>query len=330
MVGRSTLDSVAELAGVSRQTVSNVINSPEIVAAETATRVRAAIDQLGYRPHRAARQLRTRRSQVLGLRVEESNRIGILDQFLHALTDAATALDHRIMLYTAADDDQEIAAIDELVDRWDIDGFILTGTHPGDRRTGHLAGIGVPCVTFGRPWDPSRDHPWVDVDGAAGTRAATEHLIAAGHSSIAFLGWPEGPGVGDDRLSGWRAALADAGLPIGPIARCRNDLTEGRLAAAEVLDGPGAAPTALVCVSDALALGALAELGARGLRPGGDVAVVGFDDTDAAEVVGLTTLAQPLPEVAEQCIRLLTDRIAGRPVGPAPLLVPRLVVRTSG
>lgn len=330
--GRSTLDSVADRAGVSRQTVSNVINTPGIVAADTAARVKAAITELRYRPHRAARQLRTRRSQVLGLRVEQSNGIGVFDRFLHALTDAATTRDHRLMLYTAADDAEETAAFDELVDRWDIDGFILTGTHPADPRSVHLAAMGVPCVSFGRPWDPAAHHPWVDVDGAAGTSAATQHLIDTGHRRIAFIGWPEGSGVGDDRLAGWRSALRAAGLTADRIARCHNDLTEGRLAAAAVLDGTaGDAPTALVCVSDALALGALAELGARGLRVGTDVAVIGFDDTDVAEVIGLTTLAQPLTAAAERCLSLLLDQVDGiTDPDPVPLLVPRLVLRGSG
>ncbi len=329
---RSTLDSVADRAGVSRQTVSNVINTPAIVAADTAARVREAITELRYRPHRAARQLRTRRSQVLGLRVEQSNGIGVFDRFLHALTDAATTRDHRLMLYTATDDAQETAAFDELVDRWDIDGFILTGTHQGDPRWAHLAAIGVPCVSFGRSWDPAAAHPWVDVDGAAGTGAATNHLIESGHRRIAFIGWPEGSGVGDDRLAGWRSALTAVGLSADRIARCHNDLTEGRLAVAAVLDGaPGDAPTALVCVSDALALGALAELGARGLRVGVDVAVIGFDDSDVAEVIGLTTLAQPLTTAAERCVQLLLDQLNGiADPDPVPLLAPRLVLRGSG
>jgi DNA-binding LacI/PurR family transcriptional regulator len=330
---RATLDSVAARAGVSRQTVSNVLNSPDLVRSDTADRVRAAISELGYRPHRAAQQLRTRRSRLLGLRVERTPGAGVFDRFLHALTDAATAFDHRLMLYTAVDDDSEINAYTELVDRWDLDGFVLTSTHPGDRRTAHLAEIGIPCVTFGRPWDSSDHHPWVDVDGAAGTRSATEHLVAAGHTAIGFLGWPEGSAVGDDRLAGWRSTLLAAGIPDSEPVRCRNDIAEGRQAAAAVLDRPGGPPSALVCVSDVLALGALAELSARGLRPGADVAVVGFDDTDIASVVGLSSVAQPLREVAETCTRLLMDRLSPKgsdpPTTDQVLLAPHLVVRGS-
>jgi DNA-binding LacI/PurR family transcriptional regulator len=328
--GRATLGSVAARAGVSPQTVSNVLNAPHLVRPATAERVRAAVRELGYRPHRAARQLRTHRSQVLGLRVEATPGDGIFDRFLHALTDAAAERDYRVMLYTARGDDAEIAAYSELYDRWDLDGFVLTSTHPGDRRTSHLSQRGIPCVTFGRPWDSSDHHPWVDVDGAAGTRAATEHLLAHGHRRVGFLGWPEGPGVGDDRHSGWASALRAGGVPVGPVARCLNDLTEGRAAASSLLDDGDL--TALVCVSDVLALAAMAEIAARGRQVGRDVAVVGFDDTDVAQLAGLSSVNQPLIHVAAACIRLITG-LLDSPSSPDPpervLLTPNLVVRAS-
>ncbi|MBN9608669.1 MAG: hypothetical protein BGO26_11310 [Actinobacteria bacterium 69-20] len=328
--GRATLSSVAARAGVSPQTVSNVLNSPQLVRSDTAARVQAAVRELGYRPHRAARQLRTRRSQVLALRVEASPGDGVFDRFLHALTDAATDRDYRIMLYTAQDDEAEIAAYSELADRWDVDGFVLTSTHPGDQRTSHLAERGIPCVTFGRPWDGSGHHPWVDVDGAAGTRAATDHLVAAGHRQIGFLGWPAGPGVGDDRQAGWESAMTAAGLAPDRLARSSNDLTQGRAAAAELLNDPTI--TALVCVSDVLALAAMAEIAAHGRKVGQDVAVVGFDDTDLAQVAGLSSVNQPLAEVASACIRLITTILDSSADGRPPervLLTPSLVVRAS-
>lgn len=327
---RPTLGAVAARAGVSSQTVSNVLNSPHLVRSATAERVRTAVEDLGYRPHRAAQQLRTRRSRVLGLRVEPTPANGIFDRFLHALTDAAAERDYRVMLYTATTDAQEIAAYDDLLDRWDLDGFVLTSTHPADRRTSHLAARGVPCVTFGRPWDSSDHHPWVDVDGAAGTAAATEHLLAQGHTGIGFLGWPAGPGVGDDRLAGWMRALTAAGLPPGPIGRSHNDVDEGRATAGSLLDDPDI--TAVVCASDVLALAVLAELFRRGRRPGTDVAVVGFDDTAGAQLAGLSSVSQPLGRVARDCIRLITD-LLDLPDGSAGndqiLLCPELVVRST-
>ncbi len=326
---RATLGSVAALAGVSKQTVSNVINSPRIVRDETARRVTAAIAELGYRPHRAASQLRTRRSRVLGLRVQNRFTDAVFDRFLHALTDAAGALDYRIMLYTAPDDDAEIRAYGELLDRWDLDGFVLTGTHPGDERTSYLSQAGVPCVTFGRPWDDSGHHPWVDVDGASGTRMATQHLISQGHRRIGFLGWPDSSGVGGDRLAGWAGQVKAAGLPVLLPSRAVNDAVHGRAAAAELLDRTD--PTAIICASDVLALGAMAEISARGMKVGEQIAVIGFDDTDISEVGGLSSLAQPLVEVASHSARLIAALIEKPSADPPEhvLLLPTLVIRGS-
>jgi DNA-binding LacI/PurR family transcriptional regulator len=327
---RPTLGAVAAKAGVSPQTVSNVLNSPHLVRSDTAERVMLAVRDLGYRPHRAAQQLRTKRSRVLGLRVETTPANGIFDRFLHALTDAAAERDYRVMLYTAASDEEEIAAYDDLLERRDLDGFVLTSSHPNDRRTTHLASMRVPCVTFGRPWDSSEHHPWVDVDGAAGTEAATAHLIEQGHRRIGFLGWPPGPGVGDDRLSGWSRALRTARLPDGPIARSHNDLEEGRAAAGSLLDEPEL--TAVVCASDVLGLAVLAELVPRGLSAGTEVGVVGFDDTGLAALAGLSSVRQPLVDVAQTCIRLVTDLLddpANAISNDQVLLSPQLVVRTT-
>jgi DNA-binding LacI/PurR family transcriptional regulator len=325
---RATLRSVAALAGVSKQTVSNVINSPQIVRPDTADRVNAAIAQLRYRPHRAAAQLRTRRSHILGLRTPHRPTDPTFDRFLHGLASAAGAQDYRVMLYAANDDQAEIGAYDELIGRWDIDGFILIGTHQDDERTSYLSEAGIPYVTFGRPWDDTGHHPWVDVDGAAGTRAATEHLISRGHRRIGFLGWQNRSGGGSDRLAGWAEALAVAGLPTLEPPETANDPRQGRVAAAQLLDRTH--PTAIVCASDVLALAASSEIAARGLTVGNQIAVTGFDDTDASQVSGLTSLAPPLVEVAAHCARLIAGLLdtPGRPPEHV-LLPPALMLRAS-
>ncbi|MFI6032176.1 LacI family DNA-binding transcriptional regulator [Amycolatopsis magusensis] len=326
MGGRATLNSVAAAANVSRQTVSNVLNSPELVSQETRERVQAAIDQLGYRPHTAARQLRTARSQIIGLRLKPA-RGGVLDQFLHSLTAAAERHDHRIMLFAANDDEEETHAYADLIASVGVDAFVLTGTHHGDLRTRWLLDRGLPFVTFGRPWGAEDDHPWVDVDGATGTRMATDHLVHHGHRRIAFVGWPEGSEIGDDRRAGWAAGLAAAGIDARPQVSVFDGVAGGRAAAAELLDGP--APTAFVCASDSLAFGVVAELRERGLRPGADTSVIGFDDTPTAEVLGLSSVAQPITEVAAECVRHLRAVLSQEPKPTAVLLTPRLMLRST-
>lgn len=332
---RPSIETVAERAGVSRQTVSNVLNSPQLVRPETMARVLAAIEETGYRPHRAARTLRTRRSQLIAARMHApSDGIGgaLLDAFLHALTSHAAQRDYRILLYTAEDDTQEIAAYDELLRDHDLDAFVLTGTHRDDVRTDWLARHDTPFVTFGRPWGAEAAHGWVDVDGASGVYDATRHLIRRGHRRIGFVGWPEGSGVGDDRRSGYLAACTEERLDISALNRSVvDDLGAGRAAGAELLN-LASPPTAFVCVSDSIALGVWTEITARGLTPGREVAVIGFDDTPTASVIGLSSVAQPVGEIAAASFDLLAEALDGAPGAACAkqlLLPPSLVVRAS-
>jgi DNA-binding LacI/PurR family transcriptional regulator len=336
-MARPTLDDVATRAGVSRQTVSNVLNAPHVVRPETRGRVEVVIAELGYRPNQAARTLKTRRSRLLGARIE-SPRDGINgvvhNRFLHALTSQAQAQGYRVMLFSAARDEEEIEQYAHLLEDQDLDAFVLIGTHVGDARTAWLAEREVPFVTFGRPWGSlAAHHSWVDVDGSAGTRAATEHLIEIGHRRIAFLGWHQDAGVGDDRRAGWWQACHAAGLPTdGLDLNLLEGVDQGQSATSTLLERADP-PTALVCVSDSIALGAWTELARRGLRPGQDVAIVGFDDSPTAEVIGLSSAAQPLDQVATTCLSLLHTVLdatapAAGPPGPV-LLEPRLMVRAS-
>lgn len=323
----ATVADVARAAGVSRQTVSNVLNRPEVVRPSTRSRVQAAVQELGYRPHASARRLRTRQSSTLGVRLEPVHGISgaVLDRFLHALVDSADERGMRILLFTAEDVDDELAHIERLVEGSDVDGFVLTSTFHGDPRPAWLGTRGVPFVMFGRPWGlPDVDaapHPWVDVDGRAGLHDATTHLLALGHRRIGFLGWPSHSGQGDERRRGWQGAMP----PDEPLdaldLTCEDDVAAARRTVTGALDG-GARFDALVCASDTLALGARFALGAS-------VPVVGYDDTPVAEALGISSVEQPLVEVASAAVELLMG--SGRSVLPAStghrLLAPRVVWR---
>ncbi|GAB1820582.1 LacI family DNA-binding transcriptional regulator [Herbidospora sp. RD11066] len=343
MADKVTIADVARAAGVSRQTVSNALNTPEVVREETRLRVLGVVEELGYRVNLAARQMRTGRSRLIAARIDpEQDGINgsVGDRFLHGLTETAAAEGYRVLLYTAHGDDGEIAAFDDLLGAHEPDAFVLMATHHGDRRTSWLTGRGVPFVTFGRPWsDPmGAGHPWVDVDGAAGTDAATRHLLSRGHRRIGFLGWPSGSGVGDDRREGWRRALAEVGLgTAGLYTETEDDVAPGEHAARRLLDDDPEI-TALVCASDSLALGALHVARAPGPawhaggHPHRPVAVVGFDDTPVAKAIGLTSVRQPIGEVASSCLRQLAHQLDGGAGAPPEylLLPPSLVVRASG
>jgi len=331
-----TLEAVARHARVSRQTISNALNAPHRLAPDTLARAKQAIDSLGYRPNQAARSLRTSSSQLIGFRIEPT-RDGIngavLDRFLHALCEAADRHGYNVLLFTAADDAKEIEGYDDLLRRRAVDGFALAGTHPGDARTAWLAERGLPFITFGRPWGERRaSHAWVDVDGAAGTAAAVDHLVKQGHRRIAFLGWPAGSGVGDDRHSGWLRAVRAHQLPTrGLAARGEDGVTTGHALATRLFQ-QSSPPTGLVCASDSLALGAMGAVTDRGLAAGEDVGVVGFDDTPVAVAVspGLSSVRQPVEQAAVTLVELLAERLADATVAPAEkLIAPDLIVRPS-
>jgi len=337
VAGLPTVLDVGRVAGVSRQTVSNVLNSPDIVKAETRARVEAAISELGYRPHASARRLRTRKSSTIGIRLDPmSNGISgsVHDHFLHSLTEQADALGLRVMLFTATDPNDEIRQISRLHDGSDVDAFVLTSTMFGDPRTDWLIAHEIPFVTFGRPWgiddinDPS--HRWVDVDGKAGLRLATAQLIADGARRVAYLGWPSHSGTGDDRRAGWREAMLAGGVAesaLDALALSVNDgVSEGREAIRELIER-GIAFDAVVCASDSLGLGAL-------LMVGEGVPVIGYDNTPVADAVGLSSVEQPLDEVARGVLELIADADADNPVARAAipdsrhrLVQPRLVLR---
>lgn len=330
-----TVESVAAVAGVSRQTVSNVINTPERVSPPTRARVLAAIDELNYRPNRMARSLRTRASRLLGYCVQPTAIDALnpmVHRFIHAITEASASRGFHVLLFTAPAGADGLDQYVELLAQQAVDGFVLSDTQVGDPRPAWLAERGVPFVAFGRTYGEEHG-PWVDVDGAAGIARAVEHVYALGHRTIAFVGWPEASGVGDDRLAGYHAACRRLG--VSPrVVRGAGMADAGRALAGRLLDDPEP-PTALVCVSDFFAHGALSALLVRGLRPGRDVAVTGFDDLPWAAMPGfdLTSLSQPIEEIGQAVVEMLVTRLTGHdePSGPPShqLLEPTLTVRSS-
>ncbi|HJP72062.1 MAG TPA: LacI family DNA-binding transcriptional regulator [Candidatus Limnocylindria bacterium] len=331
---RPTLVSLAAELGVSRQTVSNVLNRPSVVAEPTRSRVAARIRAAGYIPSRAGRHLRTRRSQAIGVRLMPTfdginGHIG--DTFLHELAEHAHRAGYRLALFAAANDDDEIATYDRMLRSNEIDGVVLTSTRLDDPRIAWLVGHDVPFVSFGRPWRSSGEpapatHDWVDVDGSAGTEAVTRHLIGLGHVSIGYLSWPARPDVSGDRLAGWRRAMRAKSCDVdldALTAECSDDVTDARRATEALLQR---GVSAIVCASDTLALGA--HLAVEALAPSlPRVSIVGFDDTPVARALGLSSVAQPAIGAARTSVSMLVSRLAGRRSPEHVLLRPSPVYR---
>ena len=333
-----TLATVADAAGVSRQTVSNALNSPELLRPDTLLRVQAAIERLGYSPNRAARNLRTRASHLVGLRVDpavEDSANALMDRFVHSLVESTKEAGYHVLLFSADAEDETAAGYDELLRSAAVDAFVVTDTFRGNPQSTWLAQRAVPFVAFGRPWgEPSARHPWVDVDGRAGVVQAVDHLVERGHTRIAWVGWQKGSFIGEDRRSGWVDQMHACGLPTSRLSARGDDTLEfGARAAQALLDvDPAEKPTAFVCASDTLAMGVLRTLAELGIRPGSDVAVVGFDDSIAAQVCtpSLTSVRQPLEQVAVEVVRYLGELLAHRPIPDLGcVLTPTLRVRRT-
>ena len=348
----ATISEVAARAGVSRQTVSNVLNAPGRVAPETAERVRSAIAALGYRPNRAARNLRERASRCIGFKIAHPAGLNtLLDRFLHALADAAGSAGYHVLLFTSPESDAaagataasatatmatasisdaELACYEDLVGTGTVDAFVVADVVVNDPRPAWCARMGVPCVCFGRPWGQEHKlYSWVDVDGGDGLAQSVDHLVARGHRRIAYLGWPEGSRVGDERRAGWDRAMRRHGLdPSGLAGGCEEDTAAVLAVARELLALPDP-PTAFACGSDTFAVAARL---AGGLDPRGvpKVDVVGYDDSPALALMAppMPSVRQPVDEVARRVVDLLLERIRTPGLPPEGVMLrPELITR---
>lgn len=334
---RITIKDVAAKAGVAYQTVSKVINGQAHVLPETEARVWEAARELGYKPNHNARNLRAQRSRMIGyswVTAKADQAHHILDMFLTSMVEEAEAAGYHLLPFPYREGDEQVEGYRELIDTGKVDGFVLSSVNYNDPRVRFLLERKFPFVAFGRSGLDS-DFPYVDVDGAAGLRQATEHLLRHGHRQIAALAWPAESRVGNDRLAGYLSALQAAGLAASPdlIARGAGTFDFGQFATQQWLSmATERRPTAIVAVTDTMAIGAMRACQESGLTIGRDMAIVGFDDAPMSQYLwpALTSVRQPIRQAGHKCIELLIALLEGKaPLQPKILLTPELVVRAS-
>lgn len=326
-----SIKEVARAAGVSVTTVSFVLNNKGNISDETRQRVLNVIADLDYTPSAHARNLRDNQARVVGYAWDKNrDRFNpVLDNFLYEMLRLCEQAGRNLLLFS---NDAEIGLepYRSLIDSRRVDGFILSHTRQNDPRFEYLYNAHIPFAAFGRSNSPIDELvAWVDVDGSAGTAATTQHLMEQGHERIAFIGWPVGSVSGDRRHAGYVTTTQQAGLPQPEtyVVRATNDSASGYQAAQTLLSLP-TPPTAIVCVSDVIALGVLRYMMESGCR----VAVTGFDDTPIAEFSypALTSVRQPIAQVAELLVEMLFLQLDDRDfIAPHHLLKPELVVRAS-
>ncbi|GAB2888034.1 LacI family DNA-binding transcriptional regulator [Nocardioides pacificus] len=330
-----TLDEVARVAGVSRATASRAVNGGDRVSPRAQSAVEAAVRTLGYVPNRAARSLVTRRTDSVAIVVPEPDDRVFSDPFfaatLRGVTHVLAERDLQLLLLLARAGAEKERTLRYLSNRH-VDGAIVVSHHRDDGLADHLAAINLPCVFGGRPWTGGDKVAYVDVDNLAGEREATEVLIARGCRRIATIAGPADMTASQDRLQGWCMAMRAAGLPDDAIEH--GDFTEaGGERAARALLNSHPDLDGIVAASDLMAQGALKVLAEHGRRVPDDVAVIGYDDLGVAErtTPPLTTMRNPIQEMAERATRLLLEQIdgdrAGRPM--RVVIQPQLVRRES-
>jgi DNA-binding LacI/PurR family transcriptional regulator len=333
-ISRPTLDQVAERAGVGRGTVSRVINGSPQVSERTRQLVEAAVAELGYVPNLAARALVTRRTDAVALVISEPGDRVFAEPFFAAvvrgISAGVTAAGRQLVLAFAAGQERRI---ERYLTPQHVDGVLLVSLHGDDPLPQQLRARGLPVVLGGRP-PRGYDGAYVDVDNLGGARAGVVHLLQRGRRRIATITGPHDMGAGQDRLAGYRAALAGAGLAEDPSLIVEGDFSEvsgvqamrGLLERRPDVDG-------VFVANDLMAVGALRALRDAGRRVPEEVAVVGFDDSPVSRVTDppLSTVRQPVEELgremAEMLVRLISG--AGDQARESAVLPTELVVRSS-
>lgn len=326
------LEEVARAAGVSRSTVSRVINGEPYVSDKAREAVHQAIGDLGYSPNQAARTLAGNRANAIALVVSEQGSRVLSDPFfagvlrgVHAeLTGRRVQL---VLMMTQKDDEQDVIGY---LAGGHVDGVLMISLHGQDPLPLKLADAGVPIVVGGRPL-VGDGIQYVDSDNFNGALEAARYLVSTGRRRIATIAGPKDMAVGMDRLNGWRRGMVEAGHAGDLVAH--GDFTpDGGAAAMTELLGRDPELDAVFVAADIMAMGALRVLHAENRRIPRDVAVVGFDDLMIASTAlpPLTTVRQDVEQLGRTMTWCLLGQIAGEEGLPPSLLLPTsLVIRAS-
>jgi DNA-binding LacI/PurR family transcriptional regulator len=332
-----TIKDVAREAGVSIATVSYVLNNKRsLVSDDTRRQVLETIERIGYTPNSTARNLKASRTRLIGYawhQVPNGQMNPVLDQFVYYLAQAAEAHGYHLLTFTHPTEDP-VPAYAELIRTGRIDSFVVAETTRHDPRIRFLLDSSFPFAAFGRS-EPQWNFNWVDTDGTDGMRQVVEYLVRLGHRQIAMVAWPADSVSGEYRVLGYREGLAAAGLePCADyLIRIENFEQAGREAFRRLWSLPTAdRPTAIVAVTDLVAVGMMNQAEAMGLRVGQDVAIVGFDDAPMSQHLrpALTTVRQPITAICNALVNQVDALRSELESDPQHILLrPQLIVRQS-
>jgi len=327
----TTIREVAESAGVSYATVSHVINNTRVVSPETRQRVVNAMTELNYRPNALARSLRQGKTNTLGLVLPDSAN-PFFAEISRSIEDEAFNRGYSVFLCnTELNIQRELFYVDVLSKK-QVDGIIFVAAGDQADSLDFLAREGMPVVMI------DRNVPNVQVDAVLpdhqlGGFLATRHLIQLGHSRIACIAGPSSITPSVERITGYRNALEQGGIPFDEKLIIRGDYhAQSGMEITHSLLKMDPRPTAIFALNDLMALGALRAAAEAGFSVPRDLAVVGYDDLEISQFTTppLTTIAQPKKEIGLKAVSLLVERITQNNRSPRRLVLPpELIVRRS-
>lgn len=330
-----TLEDIAKQTGVSRSTVSRVVNNHPNVREDVRKRVLEAIRQTGFFPNAAARSLALQHSWTIGLILPNSVSFFFTDPYYPHLTkgiaQACNQHNYTLALFLVESKEDEEKIFPRVCHRGFLDGVIVQSGHHGDQEIiGRLVDAKMPMCICGRPFR-SDNVSYVDVDNVNASYLAVSHLIQLGRHRIGTIAGPSTSTVGIDRMAGYRKALLSKGISIDESLIAEGDFTEagGSYAMRRLLP---AEPDAIFAASDIMALGAMRAIREAGLSIPDDIAFVGFDDLPLAalEDVQLTTIRQPVVQSGSRAVELLIDLIENGENPPRHIIMDtELIIRRS-
>lgn len=328
------IEDIAKAAGVSRSTVSRVLNGEQYVSAATRDRVLAVIERENYTPNPAARALVTQRSQALGVMIPHDlttvfDNPWYFPTLLQGVSDRTTERGYAMMLWMGRTETEEDLLYRRVTSNRLMDGMLVASATGDNPLIAHLVESGTPLVTVERPATHADRISYVTVDNIAGARMAVAHLIGLGRRRIGIVTGALDNMDGFDRLAGYKQALTESGWPVEAdlIVEGNWDRPSGQSGAQRLFE---AGADAIFAANDIMALGVMDAAVALGVVIPDDVALVGFDDLLVGGSIGLTTVRQPLRQKGAAATDLLIDLIEGRAVGVQHIVLPtQLVVRET-
>jgi LacI family transcriptional regulator len=330
-----TLEDIARQAGVSRSTVSRVVNDSPNVREDVRRRVLGVIHETGYQPHAAARALASQRSSTIGLVLPHSVSFVFTDPYFPHLTkgiaQACNQLHYSMALFLVGTKEDEEKIFPRLARKGFMDGVIVQSGHHGEQwMIGGFVDAKIPVVVAGRPFR-SDNVSYIDTDNLNAAYGAVSHLIRLGRQRIAIISGPTTSTVGIDRREGYLKALRERGRPEERALMVEGDFSEasGRHAMRQLLN---AKPDAVFAASDMMAIGAMRAAREAGCRIPDDIAFVGFDDLPVATLsdIQLTTVRQPVERFGAKAVEVLCDLIENGIDPPRHIVMEtELVIRGS-